>query len=101
MTLDQAYYVYIMANKRRTTLYTGKSSDLQIRVIEHKKKLSPKSFTARYNIDRLVYYEGFSTDEEARQREHQIKAGSRIKKIELIEQMNPDWDDLSNGWDLY
>ena len=101
MILDSAFYVYIMSNKRQTVLYTGKTSDLQKRVIEHKLKLSPKSFTARYNVNQLVYFEGFSTNEEATQREYQIKAGSRQKKIDLINSMNPQWLVLSSGWDLY
>lgn len=100
MELDQTYYMYLMANKHRTVIYTGKTSDLHRRIKEHKMKLSPKSFTARYNIDRLVYFEGFETNEEAKQREHQIKAGSRQKKIDLIEKENPEWKDLSAGWDF-
>lgn len=101
MELDKTYYVYLMANKHRTVIYTGKSSDLQRRTKEHKMKLSPKSFTARYNVDRLVYFEGYETNEEAVQRERQIKSGSRQKKVALIEKENPDWKDLSEGWDLY
>ena len=92
--------INLMANKRRTVIYTGKSTDLLKRVTEHKKKVSPKSFTARYNVDKLVYFEGFETNEEARLREQQIKSGSRQKKIELIEKTNPEWLDLSIGWDL-
>ena len=100
MELDKAYHTYLMANKHWTVIYTGKTSDLLKRVTEHKKKLKPKSFTARYNVDRLVYFEAFSTIEEATQREHQIKSGSRQKKIELIEKNNPEWKDLSEGLDL-
>ncbi len=100
MELDKTYYVYLMANKHLTVIYTGKSSDLQRRTKEHKMKLSPKSFTARYNVDRLVYFEGYETNEEAKQREQQIKAGSRKKKVALIEKNNPEWKDLSKYWDL-
>lgn len=100
MVLGQSYYVYILANKRRTVLYTGKSSDLTRRMIEHKRKLSPQSFTARYNVDRLVYFESFEFSDDASSREKQIKAGSRRKKIELIESVNPKWEDLSKDWDV-
>ncbi len=99
MELDKTYHIYLMSNRYRTVIYTGKTSDLLKRVTEHKKKLLPKSFTARYNVDRLVYFEGFETNDQAIQRERQIKAGSRQKKIDLIEQYNPKWEDLSAGWD--
>lgn len=64
------------------------------RIQEHLDKIHPKSFTARYNIDRLVYFESFSRIEEAIAREKQIKAGSRKSKEELINSQNPDWKDL-------
>ncbi len=96
MEIDTTYYVYILTNKRRTVLYTGRTYDLSRRMNEHKQKLVPKSFTARYNIDMLVYFEKFGDAEEAKQREHQIKAGSRQKKIDLINSFNPDWKDLSS-----
>ena len=83
--------VYILNN---TTLYTGVTSDLITRVLEHKEKVYPKSFTAKYNISKLVYYESFHSIEEAISREKQIKAGSRKKKIILIESLNPRWIDL-------
>tara|TARA_R110000868_G_scaffold408293_7_gene691116 strand:- start:76216 stop:76524 length:309 start_codon:yes stop_codon:yes gene_type:complete len=98
MELNEMYYMYLMANAHRTVIYTGKTTDLQRRVLEHKLKLSPKSFTARYNVNQLVHFEAFETNEEASQREHQIKAGSRKKKIDLIERNNPDWKDFSDGW---
>ncbi len=96
MEIGPTYYVYILSNKRRTVLYTGRTHDLSKRMIEHKQKLVPKSFTARYNIDRLIYFEKYGDEEEAKQREYQIKAGSRQKKIDLIRSINPDWKDLSN-----
>ncbi len=86
--------VYIITNKNNTTLYTGVSSDLISRIIEHKEKIYSQSFTSKYNISKLVYYEQFHSIEEAIAREKQIKAGSRKKKIELIESMNPEWNDL-------
>jgi len=93
--------VYIMTNKKRTTLYTGVTSDLYSRVVEHKKKVYPRSFTAKYNCEELVYFEAFNSIEEAIAREKQIKGGSRDKKIALIEAMNPAWKDLFEevkGW---
>jgi len=88
--------VYIMTNKNNTTLYAGVTSDLKIRVHQHKNNLFPQSFTANYNLHKLVYYEGFHRIEEAIAREKQIKAGSRKKKETLINTINPDWKDLYN-----
>lgn len=87
-----------MTNKRHTVLYTGKSSDLVKRVWAHKNK-AVEGFTKRYNVNKLVYHEEYATDEEALYREKQIKAGSRKKKIELIESVNPDWKDLSEDFE--
>lgn len=87
-------YVYILTNKTKTTLYCGVTANLARRVSEHKQKLSPSSFTSRYNVNMLVYYEGFQRIEEAIAREKQIKAGSRLKKEQLINSLNPDWKDL-------
>ena len=86
--------VYIMTNKNKSTLYIGVTSDLRIRVIQHKTKAFPNSFTARYNLDHLLYFEVFPSVEEAIAREKQIKAGSRKKKEELINSFNPNWKDL-------
>lgn len=83
-----------MTNKNNTTLYTGVTSDLKTRVDQHKNNLFPKSFTSDYNLHKLVYYEGFHRIEEAILREKQIKAGSRKKKEELINSINPGWHDL-------
>lgn len=90
-------YVYIMANKKNGTLYTGVSGNLQNRVFAHKKKLS-EGFTKKYNVTMLVYWEEFSSMYDAIQREKQIKSGSRERKIELIENINPDWQDLARDW---
>jgi len=90
------YYVYILTNHSRT-LYVGVTSDLEKRVLEHKQRLVP-GFTARYNIDRLVYHEATSDVRAAIAREKQIKGWLRAKKIALIESVNPHWDDLSEGW---
>src|SRR5437016_4850790 len=92
----KTYYVYILASKSRT-LYTGVTNNLERRVVEHRRKLNA-GFTARYNINRLVYYEAGGDIEAMIAREKQIKAWGRLKKIALIESMNRDWKDLSNGW---
>lgn len=86
--------IYIMTNERHTTLYVGVTSELYNRVVEHKEKKYPKSFTARYNLDKLVYFEIFHSIDEAIAREKQIKGGSRKAKEKLIQSMNPDWKDL-------
>ena len=94
MNPDRKGYVYILFNHRNGTLYTGVTSFLKRRVYEHKTKLHPESFTARYSIDKLGYFEEYVSIKEAIEREKQIKAGSRASKIALIEGMNPEWKDL-------
>ncbi len=94
--MAEQYYVYIMTNKSKT-LYTGITDNLERRVYEHKKKLL-EGFTKRYNITKLVYYEVTSDVSAANEREKQIKGWLRRKKITLIEAMNPQWTDLSEGW---
>ncbi len=89
------YFVYIMTNKGNRVLYTGVTNDLEKRVAEHKAKIADDSFTARYNVNKLVYYEMTGDVRSAIAREKQIKAGSRAKKVELIEAFNPTWQDLS------
>lgn len=91
--------VYIMTNKHNTVLYTGVTSNLYSRVYEHKNKLYPKSFTAKYNMDKLVYFEHLPTIEEAITREKQIKKFGRRKKSILINKINPNWDDLHDSLD--
>ena len=86
-------YVYILTNKHNTVLYTGVSSDLINRVIQHKQKSIP-GFTKKYNVDKLVYFEGPYEMIDAIEREKQIKAGSRHKKLNLIDSINPEWKDL-------
>ncbi|MCH8010395.1 MAG: GIY-YIG nuclease family protein [Candidatus Marinimicrobia bacterium] len=95
MSNDREYFVYIMTNKRNNVLYTGISNEVLRRVHEHKIKFDTKSFTARYNINKLVYIESYDNAADAIIREKQIKNGSRKKKIELIESVNPGWKDLS------
>ncbi|MFN7161468.1 MAG: GIY-YIG nuclease family protein [Fimbriimonadales bacterium] len=89
------YYVYIMASRSRV-LYTGVTSNLFLRVYQHKQKALP-GFTARYNLTRLVYYEAHIRVVDAIQREKQIKGWRRSKKVALIESLNPEWRDLSEG----
>jgi putative endonuclease len=81
-----------MTNAYNTVLYSGATTDLYKRVQEHKNKVFKNSFTLKYNVDKLVYFEAFSIAGDAFEREKQVKAGSRKRKIELI--VNPDWKDL-------
>jgi putative endonuclease len=94
--VHKEYYVYIMTNRSRT-LYTGVTNDLMRRVHEHKHKLVP-GFTSKYNIQYLVYYESTSSIHVALEREKQIKGWLRVRKIALIDSMNPAWKDLSEEW---
>ena len=91
--MDKQYFVYILTNKRNTVLYTGVTNDLKRRVYEHREKLV-SGFTKKYNVYKLVFYEITNSIEAAIQREKQIKGGSRQKKIDLINGMNPEWRDL-------
>ncbi len=86
--------IYIMTNENNTTLYTGVTSDLKLRVYQHKNNLFPKSFTATYKTHKLVYFEAFLHIEDAIAREKQIKGGARQKKLNLINTFNPEWKDL-------
>lgn len=92
--MERGGYVYILTNKRHTTLYTGVTSNIINRIWEHKNKVYSNCFTSKYNCDILVYYRFFSTIEEAIATEKSIKAGSRLSKLKLIDVMNPAWDDL-------
>jgi len=92
--MEKVCAVYIMTNKNHTVLYTGVTSNLPKRVFEHKNHLDKNSFTAKYNCEKLVWYEITNDMTEAIKREKQIKAGSRKKKEMLIQKMNPEWKDL-------
>jgi putative endonuclease len=92
---ERAYFVYVMSSLSRT-LYTGVTNDLERRVAEHKER-KPGSFTARYNVTRLVYFEHFDDIREAIARENRIKRMLRTQKIALIESMNPQWLNLSEA----
>ena len=88
------YYVYILTNKYCTVLYTGVTSNLVKRVYEHKNHLDKDSFTAKYKVDRLVYFEETTDVRAAIEREKQIKSWKRERKTSLIMSMNPKWVDL-------
>jgi putative endonuclease len=90
------YYVYIMASKRNGTLYIGVTNNLIKRVYEHKNNLV-EGFTKKYNIHQLVYYEQTEDAMSAIEREKRLKAWKRQWKLNLIEQVNPEWKDLYNG----
>jgi putative endonuclease len=87
-------FIYIITNKYNTTLYIGVTSNLPQRIVQHKEKHYPTSFSARYNLCKLVYYEQFQMIGDAIGREKQLKAGSRTQKILLIQSSNPNWNDL-------
>ncbi len=88
------YYVYILVNKKNGTIYIGVTNNLIKRVLEHKNKLYDNSFTKKYDINKLVYYEVYNSIEEAIQREKQLKIWNRKWKIEIIENTNKEWKDL-------
>ena len=88
------YYVYILTNDHRNVIYTGVTNDLARRIYEHKHHLDQNSFTARYDVTRLVYYEAVSDPVTAIEREKQIKGWNRKRKDKLVESKNPDWVDL-------
>lgn len=92
--MERGGYVYLLTNENKTVLYTGVTSSLRIRITEHKEKSHGKSFSARYHVDRIVYFESFLHIEEAIAREKQIKAGTRKSKEALINKQNPGWNDL-------
>jgi putative endonuclease len=90
------YYVYVLASRRHGTLYTGVTNDLVRRVHEHRESMLP-GFTKRYRVKRLVYFELFGDVHEAIAREKNLKRWRRDWKIALIEEQNPEWDDLWVG----
>jgi putative endonuclease len=91
--MNRAFYVYLLATRRDGPLYVGITNDLMRRVSEHKNKTF-KGFTARYNVDRLVYFETIEQPDAAILREKQLKRWRREWKVQLIEKDNPEWDDL-------
>lgn len=93
MNVNRGGYVYILFNKRNGTLYVGVTSNLVKRIYEHKNKAT-KGFTSKYEVNKLGYYETHGAIQSAITREKQLKDGTRQKKIELIESLNPNWIDL-------
>ncbi len=91
-------YVYILSNDTNVCLYTGVTNDLARRLHEHKNELDPDSYTAKYHVHKLVYYEETPDPYAAISREKQIKRWSRKRKNKLVESMNPQWADLSERW---
>ncbi|MBI1216055.1 MAG: GIY-YIG nuclease family protein [Alphaproteobacteria bacterium] len=91
--MQKQFYVYIMTNKMNGTLYLGVSNDIIRRVHEHRQK-AVKGFTARYGLTRLVYFEQFNTAMDAITREKQMKKWNRAWKLQLINEKNPEWNDL-------
>lgn len=91
---DRVYYIYIMTNLHNTTLYTGVTNNLYRRVQEHKRGEGGK-FSRKYKLKKLVYFEIYDDVRVAIAREKQIKAGSRMRKLELIESINPEWQDMT------
>lgn len=91
--MDRTYYVYMMTNRSRVVLYTGVTNSLESRLWFHAHG-STRSFTKRYKIDRLVYYEEHDDPQEAIAREKEIKRSRRLKKNALVEMLNPPWNDL-------
>ena len=91
------YFVYILTNKNNRVMYIGVTNDLARRLYEHKQELVD-GFTKRYHVHKLVYYEQTTDVRSAIAREKQLKGWLRIRKNELVETMNPEWRDLSEGW---
>ncbi len=92
------YFIYILASKKNGTLYIGVTNSIERRIEEHKNKLDPNCFTAKYNVNVLVYFETFQNIDDAIKREKQLKKWNRQWKINLIEEENKDWKDLSEDW---
>ena len=90
-------YVYFLTNKNNTVIYIGVTSNLIKRVYQHKTK-EFKGFTYKYNCDKLIYFEEFNDIKKAIEREKQLKSGNRKNKENLVNQKNPNWNDLSEGW---
>ena len=91
------YYIYILASQKNGTLYIGVTNDLERRVLEHKQKIN-EGFTSKYDVNRLVYFESFQYINDAILREKRLKKLNRQWKINLIEEENFEWNDLSKDW---
>ncbi|MCI0530659.1 MAG: GIY-YIG nuclease family protein [candidate division Zixibacteria bacterium] len=93
--MKKTFFVYILTNPRNSVLYTGITNNLTKRVSQHSTSALP-SFTKKYQMKKLIYYEMFDSAYGAIRREKQIKGGSRRRKVELINKINPNWEDLSH-----
>ncbi len=91
-------FVYILTNRYNRVLYIGVTSNLHNRILEHRNKVFPNSFTSRYELYKLVYFEEYMSIESGIKREKQLKAGSRNNKLNLINEKNPFWSDLAKDW---
>ena len=98
MATPQRYFVYTLSSKTKR-LYIGVTNDLERRVAQHKRR-EVEGFTSRYNFDRLVYYEETNDVWSALNREKQLKGWVRIRKLELVSDMNPEWRDLAAEWSI-
>jgi len=98
LNMQSQAYIYFMTNNHNNVLYIGVTSNLERRVWEHKNKVHEKSFTSKYNCNKLVYYESSNNIEDAIKREKQLKAWQRKWKNELVDKENPYWEDLSKEW---
>ena len=94
---EHQYYIYILASQKNGTLYIGVTNDLERRVFEHKQKIN-EGFTSKYDVTRLVYFESFQYINDAILREKRLKKWNRQWKINLIEEENIEWNDLSEDW---
>ncbi|MEW5994164.1 MAG: GIY-YIG nuclease family protein [Candidatus Zixiibacteriota bacterium] len=94
--MPRTSFVYILTNNNNTVLYTGITGNLPKRIAEHKRGIG-SAFTRKYKLTKLVYFEVFEDITYAIAREKQIKKGSRLKKIDLVNSINPEWEDLSDG----
>ena len=93
------HYVYIITNKKDGTLYIGETGNIKSRISQHKRKVHPYTFSARYNLDKLMCFEILDSKEAGLKREKQLKKWNRDWKITIIEKRNPEWIDLSLDWD--
>ncbi len=94
--MERGGYVYIITNKARNVIYIGVTSQLRERIYEHKNHIYKNSFSHRYNLEYIIYYETFFSIEEAIEREKQLKKFRREKKEAIINSINPNWIDLWN-----
>lgn len=94
------HYIYIISNKKNGTLYVGETGNIRNRISQHKRKVHPSTFSARYNLNKLMYFEVVDSKELGLKREKQLKKWNRAWKIRIIEEKNPEWIDLSSDWDL-